>query len=77
MAEYRSESERGYILVSLEVAGIQKYITSTGKLKEMIGASEIIHYICQQEFLKDIFSQLELKPAEKPEQTSRWCDSAE
>lgn len=33
------------VYVSLEVGGIQNYISDTGKLKEMIGASEIIHYI--------------------------------
>lgn len=30
----------GYVV--LEVGGIQKYILSTGKLKEMIGGSELI-----------------------------------
>lgn len=45
-------------LVKTEVGGIQKFIFSTGKLKEMIGGSEIIYFICQPEFYGPILQEI-------------------
>ncbi len=45
--------------VELEVGGIQNYILSTGKLKEMIGGSEIIENL-SKEFFKKICNELQL-----------------
>lgn len=39
-----------YAFAKVEVGGIQKFISETGKLKEMIGASEIINFISMREF---------------------------
>lgn len=50
---------------SLAVEGIQKYIFSTGRLKEMIGGSEIINFITREEFFKDSLPGLEIIAAEK------------
>lgn len=50
-------------LLKIGVEGIQKYITSTGKLKEMIGGSEIINSIASPDFYKPIIED-ELKLAE-------------
>lgn len=41
----------GYVV--LEVGGIQKYILSTGKLKEMIGGSELIESLSDN-YLTDL-----------------------
>lgn len=46
--------------VKLAVEGIQKYICSTGKLKEMIGGSEIINRIGEESFYKPILDDLAL-----------------
>lgn len=46
------------VLVDTEVGGIQKFITGTGKLKEMIGGSEIIHFICQSEFYEPVLHEI-------------------
>lgn len=53
-----SDRELGYAL--LEVGGIQKYILSTGKLKEMIGGSEIVAALSSN-FLDEICQKCELK----------------
>lgn len=44
--------------VKAEVGGIQNFIGSTGKLKEMIGGSEIVYHICQKEFYEDILREI-------------------
>lgn len=46
------------VLVETEVGGIQKFITGTGKLKEMIGGSEIVHFICQGEFYEPVLHEI-------------------
>lgn len=46
------------VFVEIEVGGIQKFIFSTGKLKEMIGGSEIVHYICQEEFYEPVLKNI-------------------
>lgn len=50
--------------LQLAVEGIQKYICSTGKLKEMIGGSEIVNYIASPEFYKTILAKRNLTEAE-------------
>lgn len=61
---------KDYAYAVLEVGGIQKYILATGKLKEMIGGSEMIeslgertHRICQD---------LGLSCCEEPRQGDDW-----
>lgn len=48
------------IYVELEVGGIQNYILSTGKLKEMIGGSEIVERLSKNVF-NEIYSNLSLR----------------
>lgn len=43
-------AEKTVFFVRLAVEGIQKYIFSTGKLKEMIGGSEIINFLASPDF---------------------------
>lgn len=43
--------------VKLAIEGIQKYICSTGKLKEMIGGSEIINFIASADFYGEILAR--------------------
>lgn len=50
---------RAYLKISVE--GIQKYICSTGKLKEMIGGSEIIYYLTSENFYWPILQGLNLE----------------
>lgn len=45
------------VYVKLAVEGIQKYICSTGKLKEMIGGSEIINKIAEDGFYGEILRE--------------------
>lgn len=46
------------VYMKVEVGGIQNFIGGTGKLKEMIGGSEIIHHICQEDFYKGILDAI-------------------
>lgn len=46
------------VYVKAEVGGIQNFIGSTGKLKEMIGGSEIICHICQKEFYESALAEI-------------------
>lgn len=43
--------------VRLAVEGIQKYIFSTGKLKEMIGGSEIINFLASPDFYRPLLEE--------------------
>lgn len=47
-------------LATLVIEGIQKYICSTGKLKEMIGGSAIINYIASPDFYNPLLAELGL-----------------
>lgn len=47
--------------LKLAIEGIQKYICSTGKLKEMIGGSEIIAFLASQEFYEPTLADLGLE----------------
>lgn len=60
---------RDCIFVRLEVGGIQKYISSTGKLKEMIGASGIIHSLGDSLF-KEMINGYECR--DEPGEGSNW-----
>lgn len=46
------------VFVETEVGGIQKFIFNTGKLKEMIGGSEIIYHICQPAFFTPVLEEI-------------------
>lgn len=50
--------------VKLAVEGIQKYICSSGRLKEMIGGSEIINRIGEASFYKPILEEIGLAETE-------------
>lgn len=64
--------ERQLAFVKLEVCGIQKFLCSTGKLKEMIGGSEIIDAL-PEAFLDDMLKALSLRRVERPEPDRDWC----
>lgn len=63
--------EQQLAFVKLEVCGIQKFLCSTGKLKEMLGGSEIIDSL-PEGFLNDRREELSLKKVERPEQGRDW-----
>lgn len=63
--------EQRLAFVKLEVCGIQKFLCSTGKLKEMLGGSEIIDSL-PEGFLNDRREELSLKKVERPEQGRDW-----
>jgi len=63
--------ERQLAFVKLEVCGIQKFLCSTGKLKEMLGGSEIIDSLPER-FLSDRLQELALRAVECPEQGRDW-----
>ena len=63
--------ERQLAFVKLEVCGIQKFLCSTGKLKEMLGGSEIIDSL-PESFLSDRLQELSLRAVERPEQGRDW-----
>lgn len=44
--------------VQAEVGGIQNFISGTGKLKEMIGGSEIICHVCENSFYGGILGEI-------------------
>lgn len=46
------------VIVTAEVGGIQKFIFATGKLKEMIGGSEIVYQICQKEYYVPVLKEI-------------------
>ncbi|MBD5641615.1 MAG: hypothetical protein HDQ91_04270 [Desulfovibrio sp.] len=46
------------VLIRAEVGGIQKFIFATGKLKEMIGGSEIVYQICHKDFYEPVLGQI-------------------
>lgn len=46
------------VFVKAEVGGIQSFIGKTGKLREMIGGSEIISHICQKAFYGAILEEI-------------------
>lgn len=48
-------------LATLAIEGIQKYILSTSKLKEMIGGSAIINYIASPDFYDPLLAGLNLE----------------
>lgn len=52
---------RQVFYLQLSVDGIQKYICSTGKLKEMIGGSEIISYLASPAFYRPFLKDLHLE----------------
>lgn len=47
-------AEKTVFFARLSVEGIQRYIFSTGKLKEMIGGSEIIHFLASPNFYRPL-----------------------
>lgn len=53
--------KRQVFYLQLSVDGIQKYICSTGKLKEMIGGSEIISFVSSRDFYESILKKLHLE----------------
>lgn len=53
--------------LKLAIEGIQKYIFATGKLKEMIGGSEIISYLISEDFYRPILEKLGLEEDAKLE----------
>ncbi len=57
--------------VRLEVGGIQRYICGTGKLKEMIGGSELISRL-SGEFCQGILEELSLKQTDVPREGRDW-----
>lgn len=58
------ENKLGYVV--LEVGGIQKYILSSGKLKEMIGGSELIESLAS-DYLDDYAEKHDYKLLTKDE----------
>lgn len=60
-----------YVYIHAEVFGIQKFIFATGKLKEMIGGSEIIEDFSKG-FYEKTCDELALKEVEKPSETEGW-----
>lgn len=57
--------------VKLEVCGIQNFLCSTGKLKEMLGGSEIIDSL-PEAFLDKRLEELSLREVQRPEQGRDW-----
>lgn len=53
--------ERKAFYLQISIEGIQKYISSTGKLREMIGGSEIINYLASPEFYEPILNDLKIE----------------
>ncbi|MDR2442746.1 MAG: hypothetical protein LBE31_04410, partial [Deltaproteobacteria bacterium] len=60
-----------YVLMGIEVSGVQSFIFSTGKLKEMVGASQIIVEVAS-DLYDEVTSLLELTPALRPMDGSNW-----
>lgn len=63
--------EQQLAFVKLEVCGIQKFLCSTGKLKEMLGGSEIIDSLPER-FLSERLEELALRQVERPEDNRDW-----
>ena len=49
-----------YFSLFFEARGIQSYIFESGKMKEMVGASELVKELCERE-LNVVIKHLELK----------------
>ncbi|MDO5537586.1 MAG: hypothetical protein Q4F72_08670 [Desulfovibrionaceae bacterium] len=60
-----------YAYTLIEVGGIQKYILSTRKLKEMIGGSEMIESL--KDYCLGTLSELGLKTVTAPQAGADWC----
>ena len=63
----------GYAI--LEIGGIQKYILATGKLKEMIGGSQLVEEMSKKFFedtCKELDPSFEIIPGEKPKCPSSY-----
>lgn len=60
------------VYVRAEIGGIQHYICSTGKLKEMIGGSEIIRYLTESFYVDQAIRPLGLRAVEAPEADKDW-----
>ena len=60
-----------FVYVAIEVGGIQKYIFATGKLKEMIGASQIV-YIVADSLPKEVAKELGLTAQNEPQEGTGW-----
>lgn len=60
------------VYVRAEVCGIQKYICSTGKLKEMIGGSEIIRLFADSFYRDYVVKPLGLKETDEPAASGDW-----
>jgi len=58
--------------VRMEVAGIQKFICSTGKLKEMIGGSELIEIVSRCMHRDICEERLGLQIVESPQDGKNW-----
>lgn len=63
--------KRQLAFVKLEVCGIQKFLCTTGKLKEMIGGSEIIDSL-PEAFLIRRLQELGLRRVDVPEDDRDW-----
>lgn len=63
--------EQRLAFVKLEVCGIQKFLCSTGKLKEMLGGSEIIDSL-PEGFLNERLKEFSLRKVERPEEGRDW-----
>ncbi len=55
---------RGY-LYGASIQGIQGFIFETNKLKEMVGASDLIEWFCSVEFLARFSSEYNIKITKK------------
>jgi hypothetical protein len=60
-----------YSFVGIDVSGIQSFIFSTGKLKEMVGSSEIIFEVADN-LLDNVRKDLNLDEVEKPSEGLNW-----
>ena len=61
-----------YAYTLLEIGGIQKYILQTGKLKEMIGGSEMIASLGSES--DAVCEEMHLRSVTEPEETASGWD---
>jgi hypothetical protein len=61
-----------YALVGVEVSGVQSFIFSTGKLKEMVGASQIIYEVTN-DLYPEVLKSLDLRLVDEPQADQGWA----